>query len=110
MTCRLIKALEDIGLVLRGNANSGIRDRDFHKAIVNLASAKYDPSTGRSKFDGICHEVAENLLYALGINVEQRRRIRNILMKCHVRFERLRLQTRDYLLRQRAKVHSLESD
>ena len=48
----LAKLLEDLWLILRGDADAGVGDRDFHRA-VSLSGIIADPSSLRRELDRV---------------------------------------------------------
>src|SRR6266699_4466889 len=97
MVIGLVKALENVRLVLDRNAVAGIFNRDHEEAFVVWASANGDGSARRRIFDGIGDQVVENLLHTLGIDIQYGRMRRYILVEDYRGFDGLRLQTGENL-------------
>src|SRR5262245_46693455 len=57
----LAKFLEDLCLVLRGDPDPGVTDRNLHRAI-SLPGVNADPSSLRRELHGIRKQVEKNLL------------------------------------------------
>src|SRR6266571_3985946 len=104
---RLVETLEDMRTILNWNTISHIGDFDPYPLLIIGICSNCNNSAWRRVFDRIRDQVVEYLFYALGINIEQRRRRRNIPIEHYLSFACLELQASYDLPRQYTKIHLL---
>src|ERR1700683_3641986 len=67
----LDKWLEDVVQLLRRNADTGIPHLDVDRAFIRLTVNRDAPPTVR-EFEGIAHEIEQNLTKPFGIGVDRK--------------------------------------